>query len=216
VTTATRSPTSDRITEDLLIAARHVLEKEGPGAMTVRAIAHHAGISTMAVYSRFGCKAKILEALYRRGFEVLREELEKVPTSPSSVQDITGLGFAYRRFALDNPGLYGFMFERPLPGFDPTLESRQEGLRTTFYILVDRVEAFIKESMDGMGEPVLVSYLIWSAMHGEMSLELTQSVRSPLAGWLVNDPVAAEQVYAQVIETVLSGLAIRGQVGDNR
>ena len=103
------------------------------------------------------------------------------------------MGFAYRRFALDNPGLYGFMFERPLPGFDPTLESRQEGLRTTFYILVDRVGAFIKESMGGVGEPVLVSYLIWSAVHGELSLELTQSVRTPLAGWLVNEPAAAER-----------------------
>ena len=205
--------TRDRVTDDLLRAAQEVLEKEGPGAMTVRAIASRAGISTMAVYSRFGCKAKILEALFRHGFELLREELEKVPASSSSVQDITGLGFAYRRFALDNPGLYGFMFERPLPGFDPTLESRQEGLQTTFYILVDRVKAFIKESMGGRGEPVLISYLIWSAVHGELSLELTQSVRTPLAGWLVNEPGAAERVYGQVIETVLSGLAVRGQAG---
>jgi AcrR family transcriptional regulator len=208
--------TRDRVTDDLLRAAHEVLEKEGPGALTVRGIAARAGISTMAVYSRFGCKAKILEALYRHGFELLREELEKVPSSPSSAQDITAVGFAYRRFALNNPGLYGFMFERPLPGFDPTLESRQDGLRTTFYILVDRVESFIKESMGGVGEPVLVSYLIWSAVHGELSLELTQSVRTPLAGWLVNEPAAAEEVYGQVIETVLSGLAIRGQAGGNR
>ena len=214
--TTTRNQTGDRITEALLKAAQDVLEREGPGAMTVRVIAAQAGISTMAVYSRFGCKAKILEALYCRGFELLREELEKVPASLSSVQDITALGFAYRRFALDNPGLYGFMFERPLPGFDPTLESRQDGLRTTFYLLVERVEAFIKESMGGVGEPVLVSYLIWSAVHGELSLELTQSVRTPLAGWLVNEPAAAEEVYGQVIETVLSGLAIRGHAGGNR
>ncbi|HKY46926.1 MAG TPA: TetR/AcrR family transcriptional regulator [Acidimicrobiia bacterium] len=215
MTTTTRVET-ERITEDLLQAAHDVLEREGPGAMTVRAIAARAGISTMAVYSRFGCKAKILEALYRRGFERLRRELEKVPVSPSSVQDITALGFAYRRFALDNPGLYGFMFERPLPGFDPTLESRQDGLQTTFHLLVERVEAFIHESMGGVGEPVLVSYLIWSALHGELSLELTHSVRTPLPGWLVNEPAAAEEIYGQVIETVLSGLAIRAQAGGDR
>jgi AcrR family transcriptional regulator len=209
--TITRTVPGDPVTDDLLSAARQVLEKKGPGALTVRAIAAQADISTMAVYSRFGCKAKILEALYRRGFELLREELEKVPASPSSVEDITRLGFAYRRFALNNPGLYGLMFERPLPGFDPTIESRQEGLQTTFYILVERVRTFITESMGGVGEPVLVSYLIWSAVHGELSLELTQSVRAPLAGWLVNEPGVAERVYGQVIETVLSGLAARGQ-----
>lgn len=214
--TTTPTQTIDRVTEDLLRSAHEVLEKEGPGAMTVRAIANQAGISTMAVYSRFGCKTKILEALYRRGFDLLQEELVKVPTSPSSVQDITELAFAYRRFALDNPGLYGFMFERPVPGFDPTLESRQEGLRMTFDLLVRRVEAFIKDSMGGEGEPVLVSYLIWSALHGELSLELTHSVRTPLPGWLVNEPASAERVYGQVVETVLSGLAIRGQVGAER
>jgi AcrR family transcriptional regulator len=216
VTTDSNNQTVDPVTEDLLEAAHLVLEQEGPGAMTVRAMAAQAGISTMAVYSRFGCRAKILDALYRRGFELLREELEKVPPSPSSVQDMTSLGFAYRRFALANPGLYGFMFERPVPGFHPTLESRQEGLRTTFYLLVERVEAFIKEMMGGVGEPVLVSYLIWSAVHGELSLELTESVRTHLAGWLVNDPALAEGVYGQVIETVLSGLAIRGQTSGDR
>ena len=216
MTTDSNNQTVDPVTEDLLEAAHLVLEQEGPGAMTVRAMAAQAGISTMAVYSRFGCRAKILDALYRRGFELLRDELEKVPPSPSSVQDITSLGFGYRRFALANPGLYGFMFERPVPGFHPTLESRQEGLRTTFYLLVERVEAFIKVMMGGVGEPVLVSYLIWSAVHGELSLELTESVRTPLAGWLVNDPALAEGVYGQVIETVLSGLAIRGQTSGDR
>jgi hypothetical protein len=33
---------------------------------------------------------------------------------------------------------------------------------------------------------------------------------------LVNDPALAEGVYGQVIETVLSGLAIRGQTSGDR
>ena len=165
----------------------------------------------MAVYSRFGGKANILEALYLRGFVLLREQLETVSATESSVQDITELAFAYRRFALDNPGLYGFMFERPVPGFDPSLESRQEGLRTTFDILAERVGAFITDSMGGVGDRVLVSYLIWSALHGELSLELTHSVRTPLPGWLITGPDSAERIYRQVVETVLSGLAIGGQ-----
>ena len=211
----TTAPTerADRVSEDLLGAAQEVLESEGPGAMTVRAIADRAGASTMAVYSRFGGKANILESLYRRGFVLLREELEKVPITTSTVHDITELAFAYRRFALNHPGLYGFMFERPVPGFDPSLGSRQEGLRSTFGILVERVEAFIDESMSGVGDPTVVSYLIWSALHGDLSLELTHSVRTPLPGWIVDGAASAEAIYRQVVETVLSGLAIRSHAG---
>jgi AcrR family transcriptional regulator len=214
--TGARALIGDPVSADLIEAAHGVLEKQGPGALTVRAIADHAGISTMAVYSRFGGKGNILEALYRRGFRLLRSELEKVPPSSSSVHDITELAFAYRRFALDNPGLYGFMFERPLPGFDPTLESREEGLAGTFAVLVDRVGAFIEESMGGEGDRAIVSYLIWSALHGELSLELTHSVRTPLPGWILDGPITAEVIYRQVVETVLSGLAIRGQAGGAR
>jgi AcrR family transcriptional regulator len=211
----TTAPTErpDRVSEDLLEAAQEVLESEGPGAMTVRAIADRAGASTMAVYSRFGGKANILESLYRRGFVLLREELEKVPITTSSVHDITALAFAYRRFALNHPGLYGFMFERPVPGFDPSLGSRQEGLRSTFGVLVERVEAFIDESMGGVGDPTLVSFLIWSALHGDLSLELTHSVRTPLPGWIVDGAASAEAIYRQVVENVLSGLAIRSHTG---
>lgn len=214
--TSARKSGGDPVSEDLIEAAQQVLEKHGAGALTVRAIADHAAISTMAVYSRFGGKANILEALYRRGFHLLRAEMEKVPSSSSSVHDITGLAFAYRRFALENPGLYGFMFERPIPGFDPSLESRQEGLRTTFDILANRVGAFVKESMGGEGDPATVSYLIWSALHGELSLELTHSMRTPLPGWLITGPESAEKVYRLMVETMLSGLAIGGQVRATR
>ena len=84
----------DPIKGSLLEAAHLLLEQAGPVAMTVRAIAEKAGISTMAVYSRFGGKAHILEALYLRGFGLLREQMEKVAVTKSSVQDITELAFA--------------------------------------------------------------------------------------------------------------------------
>ncbi len=39
---------------------------------------------------------------------------------------------AYRAFALANPGLYGLLFERVLPGFDPSPEVRSAALDTSF------------------------------------------------------------------------------------
>ena len=186
--------TPDRVSDDLLRAAQAVLEKEGPGALTVRAIASRAGISTMAVYSRFGCKAKILEALYLRGFELLREELEKVPASPSSVQDITELAFRLPAVRSRQPGPLRIHVRAPAPrirsrpssrarkGCEPPSTSSSTGssLSSTSRWVVS-------------ANRVLVSYLIWSAVHGELSLELTQSVRTPLAGWLINEPAVRRE-----------------------
>jgi hypothetical protein len=39
---------------------------------------------------------------------------------------------SYRAFALANPGLYGLLFERVLPDFDPSPEVRSTALDTTF------------------------------------------------------------------------------------
>lgn len=60
--------------------------------------------------------------------------------------------------------------------------------------------------MNGEGDGVIVSYLIWCSVHGAMSLELTRAARSPFPGWIVNGPDEAEQAYLRLVATVLSGL----------
>lgn len=207
---------SDEVTDALLDAARHVLDQQGPGALTVRAIAQEAGTSTMAVYSRFGGKDAILEALYRRGFEILRRYLAEAPPAESGRAVITELGLGYRRFALVNPALYGFMFERPLPGFDPPMELRQQSLLETFGILVTAVSRFLDEEMNREEDPVMVSYLIWCALHGAMSLELTQAARSPFPGWIPSEPDTAERAYLRLVATVLDGLTSTDRAARHR
>lgn len=56
---------------DLLAAASDILATEGLAGLTVRRVAEAAGCSTMAIYSRFGGKSGLFEALARQGFERL-------------------------------------------------------------------------------------------------------------------------------------------------
>jgi AcrR family transcriptional regulator len=203
---ATRLPDTDadEATRQLLEAARQLLERDGPGALTVRAIAAQAGTSTMAVYSRFGGKDAVLQALYAHGFDILRRHLDGVPEAGSGRDAIVELARAYRRFALENPGLYRFMFETPLPGFDPSLQRRWESLQETFAVLVDAVTRFIDEALAGEGDANVVSLLVWCTAHGHLSLELTNS---PLPGWIVEGPEAGESIFLQGVRSVLDGLA---------
>ena len=58
---------------------------------------------------------------------------------------------AYRAFALANPGLYGLLFERVLPGFDPSPEARSTALDTTFGLLTTQAGRLLGGDAHGCG-----------------------------------------------------------------
>ena len=69
-----RTPSAD-IERELLAAAEAVLVRDGPGGLTVRAVASEAGIAPMGVYNRLGGKDGLVDALLIRGFDRLRAEI---------------------------------------------------------------------------------------------------------------------------------------------
>src|ERR1700759_2029024 len=70
-----RTP-SGAIGPELLAAAEGVLVRDGPGGVTVRAVAAEAGIAPMGVYNRLGGKDGLVDALLVKGFSRLREAVE--------------------------------------------------------------------------------------------------------------------------------------------
>src|SRR5260370_1676077 len=68
-------PPSPDIGRELVWAAEAVLIRDGPGGVTVRAVAAQAGIAPMGVYNRLGGKDGLVDALLIRGFDRLRAAL---------------------------------------------------------------------------------------------------------------------------------------------
>src|SRR5579859_598048 len=98
-----RTPSTD-VERELLAAAEAVLVRDGPGGLTVRAVAAEAGIAPMGVYNRLGGKDGLVDALLIKGFDRLRESLEAsmaAPEEPAARNRFIACGLAYRRFALD-------------------------------------------------------------------------------------------------------------------
>ncbi len=200
------TPAPDDLRERLVAAGLLVLDRHGPAELTVRRIAEVAGSSTMGVYTKFESRAGILEAIYRRGFQLLRAALAAVPEDPDPLRRILDLALAYRRFALANVALYAFMFERPVPDFDPSPALRREALETTFRMLVEAVRGTAARGALPDGDPVRTSYLLWCVLHGMVSIELTHAVRSPLPGWFLDTPEAGERILLEGVQAMLHGL----------
>ena len=200
--------------ERFIVAGLRVLHERGAAELTLRRVAQHAGSSTMGIYSCFGGRAGLLEAIYRRGFELLADAIT-APRARSADQDqagadphrtIVAIATAYRRFALGNPALYALMFERPLPGFDPAPQLRSWALNLTFTPLVEEVARAQAGGLLTGDDPVRPSYLLWTTIHGVTSIELTHAVRSPLPGWFIDSPEAGEAVLLEAVRAVLTGL----------
>jgi AcrR family transcriptional regulator len=200
------STTDNAVADRLVAAALRVLDEHGVSELTVRRVADQAGSSTMGVYSRFGGRAGLLEALYQRCFDLLAETLAAVPVTHDPIHNLRELSLAYREFALAGPQRYLFMFSRPLPDFEPTVGLHAAVLQTAFAPVI----ATVHEA--GAEGPLATraAYCLWCVMHGLVGLELTDVLRTPLTAWGVtgDDPTAAERMYRAGIQAMIAGLEL--------
>lgn len=182
----------------ILAAALQLLATGGAEALRVRDIAEGAGCTTMAVYSRFGGKDGVLDAIYIDGFRRFTKALER-----ESAKAIAGravrLGATYRQWARANPGVYQVMFTEAVPGFRPSEEATEVALGS-FTVLVEAVETEQREGGLRPGEPFEIAWALWGMAHGLVMLEL--SGIQPTGA-----PVAADEVYASSLDAIWRGFA---------
>ncbi|WP_425551101.1 TetR/AcrR family transcriptional regulator [Amycolatopsis samaneae] len=204
-------PAEHHSRERFLDAALAVLLDRGPTALTIRGVAEAAGASTIAVYTRFGGRSGLYDALYERTFDLLREMLESLPPeTEDGLADLLGLAMEFRAFAWANPARYALMFERPLPDFNPDPGLRAVVLRTTFELFIDKVRRVSPPGIDAR----TAGYQLWSTMHGLMSMELTLRSRPPVSGWFLSPTDEAyEEVYRSGVRSTITGLGLRNTDG---
>jgi AcrR family transcriptional regulator len=92
-----------------------------------------------AVYTLFGGKPGLCEALFEEGFAALQTALDAVEASAGPEKDfgepVVGQALAYRAVALASPGTYAMMFGRRIPEFRPSPAARARA-RDSFESLV--------------------------------------------------------------------------------
>ena len=159
----------------LLEQAVRTLSEDGIEGLRLRQLAADVGTSTTAVYSLFGGKPGLLEALYDEAFLRFGRRLAEVRYTGEPRHDLLALGLAYRASALAEPHFYQVMFG-PVGGavtgaVTPNPESvlRAEG---TFQPLVDAVRRAIEAGQLRDADPLVIATTMWACLHGLVSLEL--------------------------------------------
>lgn len=181
----------------VLDAALRLLREEGPVALRVRRVADAAGCSTMGVYTHFGGKDGLVEALWLEGFRSFGVALSAVPVKGRPLTRLRRLSTVYRAWALEHATQYELMFTRSVPEFEPSPAALAEGLGV-FAILVDAVSAAQVAGAFRPGDPVDAALALWGLGHGLVMIELA-GMAHPALG---QDPA---RTYRGAVDTMLAG-----------
>jgi len=146
--------------DEIVAAARQILETEGPSHLTMRSLAERLEMRAPSLYKHVADKDEleallITEALRGMG-EALHTALNEVPPRESKKRSLATLARAYRTWALAHPHLYRLATEGELPR-----ELLPEGL-----------EAWTAEPLLRVTGNQDRARAVWAFAHGMTILEL--------------------------------------------
>jgi AcrR family transcriptional regulator len=160
----------------LIEAAMAIVEREGPGALTLRAVAREAGVSPAAPYHHFKDKDELLDAVSRAGFHRLRRALLDAPPSTHEI------GLAYVEFAQAHPAIYRVMYDsaRRKGSMPESSEQEGDGLKLFRQVMYDASGGRISEI-----DLNLAVIAAWCVAHGLAeigSFDQCQPLKEALGG----------------------------------
>lgn len=174
----------------ILAAAASLMSEEGVAALTVRRVAEAVNASTKVIYTSFGGKDGLLDALYLHSFAGLGEALGAQQQVGDPVARLRAMCHAYRRYALAEPALYNVMFGDLGRDYAAPLSSRKQAW-LTFRTMRDAVRICLPP--DRKTEDKDVTRMVWAAMHGIVSLEMRG---------LMGEPAQVEALFSKSIEAL--------------
>lgn len=159
-----------RLREEILRAADELLAETGSEeSLTLRAVAGRTGVSTPSVYLHFADKEALIEAVCLRAWDELGSRIrDAFAGTEDPFRALGRCGQAYARFALEHPTQYRVLMLRPAttPGIPPAAAA-------CFGYMVEAVTACVEAGMF-RGEPEALALRLWTAVHGCVSLLITQ------------------------------------------
>lgn len=181
----TRPKESERedIRQLVLDKSRELFSKHGFENVTMRRIADEIGYSAAAIYLYFKSKDEVIFQIYNAGFKMLYDRQIRIVEAryDDPLQKMEAHGREYMRFATEYPEYYDLMFiAKGPPEFmqhchDAGESQTDFGMRS-FDVLRHNVRECIEAGYFKGSDVDTVAFLMWSLVHGMISLILRKRV----------------------------------------
>src|SRR5436309_8538387 len=126
-------PTRDRRTErheatrtEILEAAWAQVRADGLAALSLRDLARTVGMQPPSLYSYFESKHAIYDAMYAQGAQQFVDEQSRMAPSEEPLEPLEALKAVvhyFVEFCAADFARYQLLFQRTIPGFEPSPES---------------------------------------------------------------------------------------------
>ena len=194
----------EEIRTRILDAARELFASEGVESVTMRRIADRIEYSPTAIYFHFRDKEALLAELCDYDFRSFAHGFIEIARIADPVQRLIAAGEAYVSFGLEHPSHYRLMFMTP-KNTEPNTEAKGDPTEDAYAFLKGIVSELMATGRfrDEITDIDLAVQIIWSAVHGLVSLEIAKCNDD----WVDWRPV---QVRAKAV----SDMMIRGLLKD--
>ncbi|HVE26047.1 MAG TPA: TetR/AcrR family transcriptional regulator [Sporichthya sp.] len=113
---------------EILDCAWALMEREGVAAVSVREVARSVGLRQQSLTYYFPTKQALLDALFADGFADLRRVFDTLPAPTDPDAGVVDVAVSYVDYCVTHPARYHLMFQRTIPGFEPTPDSHRIAL----------------------------------------------------------------------------------------
>jgi AcrR family transcriptional regulator len=153
----------------ILKAATELFLEGGLAALSVRAIAKRAGLSTIGIYSHFDGKQGILDTLYIEGFERVAEAMRVSETGLSAKEKALQACANYLQVAERYGAHYRLIFGESDDTYTPSPEARAVA-QSAFQSLLDIAALFLPEDAS-LRQKQRRALETWAIVHGYVGLQ---------------------------------------------
>lgn len=164
----------EELREKILHAAKDLFLIKGFEKTSIRNIADQIEYSPGIIYHYFRDKNEIFHALHQEGFRQLMGKMSVLASVRNPIERLKAMGSIYVSFALENPDMYDLMFIKEAP-IDHVIDLENDNWKegnSTFNFLRDTVQESINQGYFKGHDPEALSYMIWSVVHGMVSLSI--------------------------------------------
>ncbi|MEL6276952.1 MAG: TetR/AcrR family transcriptional regulator, partial [Bacteroidota bacterium] len=157
----------------IITAATDLFQQEGYDKVSMRKIAKKIEYSVGTLYLYYEDKDELFLAVQEAAFGKAFIYIQQVGDSDDPMELLERLGERYLRFGVENPGLYRLMFmsDQPMKALSEEDDWRA-GIRL-HQLLSNLVERCIKEGKLPAVDADKMSFILWSTVHGMVSLQIS-------------------------------------------
>ncbi|HEX5685566.1 MAG TPA: TetR/AcrR family transcriptional regulator [Ideonella sp.] len=183
----------------LVRSATALIQRGGPGALTLREAARQAGVSVAAPYRHFADREALLAAVLAEGFDGLADHTDRARRrAPDALAALRAVGLGYVEFAVANPSVYRLMFG---PECDKqTHPDLMVAGQRAYGVLVQAVRDAQAAGLVQPGPAEVVALAGWSICHGLASLHADGLLEGRL-------PLTIDQAAQRLVDMLLAGAA---------